>query len=55
MGIQHDVYVNEDCLTEQKPYPIKINPLIMMTSSYCDLGGEVGNLFKSGLDLLKSK
>ena len=47
------VYVNEDCLTEQKPDPIKINPIIMMNTSYCDLGKEVGNLFKSGLDLKK--
>ena len=47
------VYVNEQCLTEQKPDPIKINPMIMMNSSYCDLGQEVGTLFKSGLELIK--
>ena len=46
------VYVNEQCLTEQTPDPIKVNPMIMMTSSYCDLGKEVGGLFKAGLELL---
>lgn len=47
------VYVNEQCLTNQKPDPIKINPLIMMNSSYYDFGVEVGPLFKSGLELLR--
>lgn len=47
------VYVNEQCLTNQKPDPIKINPLIMMNSSYYDLGVEVGPLFKSGSELLR--
>lgn len=46
------VYVNEECLTEEKPDPIKINPMLMMNSSYCDLGQEVGRTFKSGLELL---
>jgi len=47
------VYVNEQCLTNQKPDPIKINPMIMMNTGYYDLGQEVGTLFKSGLELLK--
>lgn len=53
LGEVVSVYVNEDCLTEQKPDSIKINPMIMLNSSYCDLGKEVGNLFKSGLELKK--
>ena len=46
------VYVNEQCLTDEKPDPIKINPMIMMNNSYCNLGQEAGNLFNAGLDLL---
>ncbi len=46
------VYVNEDCLTDQRPDPIKVNPMIMMNKSYCDLGQEVGALFKEGLELV---
>ncbi|KNF09081.1 hypothetical protein CLPU_4c01270 [Gottschalkia purinilytica] len=46
------VYVNEQCMTEQKLDPIKINPMIMMESSYCDLDQSIGTIFKSGLELL---
>ena len=44
--------MNEQCLTDGKPDPIKINPIIMMTSSYNNLGQEVGGLFKAGLELM---
>lgn len=42
------VYMNEECLTDGKPDPIKINPLIMMDNNYFDLGQVVGSIFKSG-------
>ncbi|ATW28235.1 flavin reductase family protein [Candidatus Formimonas warabiya] len=41
-------YLNEQCLTEGKPDPLKINPLIMIGGSYCHLGQVVGTVFKEG-------
>ena len=46
------VYVNEQCLTDEKPDPIKINPIITMNRRYCDLGKDIGTSFKAGLELL---
>jgi flavin reductase (DIM6/NTAB) family NADH-FMN oxidoreductase RutF len=42
------VYINEQCLTNGKPDPLKINPIIMIGGSYCDLGQVVGTAFKEG-------
>ncbi|MEG6511921.1 flavin reductase family protein [Desulforamulus ruminis] len=42
------VYVNEQCLTDGKPDPLKINPLILMSPNYYDLGRVVGSVFKAG-------
>lgn len=42
------VYVNEQCLTDGKPDPIKINPLILMGPNYCNLEQAVGAVFKAG-------
>jgi len=43
------VYADADCLTNGRPDPLKVNPLIMMYPSYCSLGQAVGTLFKSGI------
>ncbi|SHI28073.1 flavin reductase family protein [Desulfosporosinus lacus] len=48
------VYGNEQCLTNGKPDPIKINPIIMMDSYYCDLNQAVGNVFTAGRTLVQS-
>ncbi len=42
------VYINEQCLTNGKPDPLKINPIILMGGSYCNLGQVVGTVFKEG-------
>ncbi|TGE37547.1 flavin reductase family protein [Desulfosporosinus fructosivorans] len=42
------VYANENCLKDGRPDPIKINPIIMMDTSYCDLNHVVGTIFKVG-------
>lgn len=42
------VYVNEQCLTNGKPDPLKINPLILMDTNYCDLKQVVGTPLKTG-------
>jgi flavin reductase (DIM6/NTAB) family NADH-FMN oxidoreductase RutF len=42
------VYVNEQCLTEGKPDPLKINPLILMANGYFDIGQMAGAAFKIG-------
>lgn len=52
LGEIEAVYVNEECMTNDKPDPLKINPLMMMGSNYYDLGKDVGTLFKTGLEIL---
>ncbi|ACO86697.1 flavin reductase family protein [Clostridium botulinum] len=52
LGEIEAVYINEECMTDDKPDPLKINPLIMMDSNYYDLGKDVGTLFKTGLEIL---
>ncbi|APR01235.1 flavin reductase family protein [Clostridium botulinum] len=52
LGEIEAVYINEECMTDDKPDPLKINPLIMMDSNYYDLGKTVGTLFKTGLEIL---
>lgn len=49
------VYMNEECLTEGKPDPLKLNPIIMIGASYYSLDVVVGNLFRSGLKLSENK
>jgi len=46
------VYVNEDCIIDGKPNPIKINPIIMMGMCYCNLDQIIGNPFAEGNKLL---
>ncbi|WP_094602663.1 hypothetical protein SPSIL_053980 [Sporomusa silvacetica DSM 10669] len=43
------VYANEQCISEGKIDPLKVNPMIMMGTSYYDLGQVVGDLFKEGI------
>ena len=47
-------YINEQCLTDGKPDPLKINPLMMMHPSYYSLGQAVGDVFKAGLTRISS-
>lgn len=42
------VYINEECLTNGRPDPLKIDPLILMGGSYCSLGRVAGTVFKEG-------
>jgi flavin reductase (DIM6/NTAB) family NADH-FMN oxidoreductase RutF len=41
----------EDYLTENKPDPLKIDPLLLMGYQYYSLGSAVGGIFKEGLSL----
>jgi flavin reductase (DIM6/NTAB) family NADH-FMN oxidoreductase RutF len=41
-------YINDDCLTDGKPDPKKINPIIMMGASYWNLESQIGLAFKEG-------
>jgi len=45
------VYANEDCLTNDNPDPIKIDPIIMMGFHYCDLKSIIGQPFAEGKKL----
>lgn len=47
------VYVNENCLTDGKPDPVKIDPIIMMGFSYCSLKDTVGRPFAEGKKYLQ--
>jgi len=44
-------FAGEDCLTDGKPDPIKIDPIIMMGFSYCNLESVVGRPFSEGKKL----
>lgn len=44
-------FVNEDCVTQGQPDPIKIDPIIMMALNYCNLESVVGKPFSEGKEL----
>ena len=48
------VFANETCLTDGKPDPIKIDPIIMMGMSYCSLDSVVGMPFSEGKKLTET-
>jgi len=41
-------FANENCLTEQTPDPIKIDPIIMIGNAYCSLKDVIGHPFFEG-------
>lgn len=45
------VFANEDCLTGGNPDPLKIDPIIMMGFSYCNLESVIGQPFSEGKKL----
>ena len=45
------VYINENCVTGNKPDPVKIDPIIMMGMSYCNLDRIIGQPFSEGKKL----
>ncbi|MCL1908612.1 MAG: flavin reductase [Holophagaceae bacterium] len=44
-------FANEDCMTDGQPDPIKLDPIIMMAISYCNLKGVIGRPFAEGKKL----
>ena len=48
-----ETYVKEECLTDGRPDPKKIDPMILMGSSYLSLGKVAGAAFKDGQALIK--
>ena len=46
------VYVSEDGASENRPDPIKIDPIIMMGMSYCSLDEIIGYPFSEGKKLM---
>jgi flavin reductase (DIM6/NTAB) family NADH-FMN oxidoreductase RutF len=48
------VYIDDQCLTEGKPDPLKINPMLMMGSRYYSLGSAVGTIYQEGMIYKKS-
>ncbi len=48
-----ETYVSDKCLTEGKPDPKKIKPMLLMGASYIELGDVVGAAFKEGQALIK--
>lgn len=47
------MYADERCITDGKPDPLKLNPMIMMGQAYYSLGQAVGQVFKEGMELKK--
>jgi len=41
-------FVSEDCVTQDKPDPVIIDPIIMMEMNYCNLGSVIGRPFAEG-------
>jgi flavin reductase (DIM6/NTAB) family NADH-FMN oxidoreductase RutF len=48
-------YLDEQCLTDGKPDPKKINPMILMGNNYWGLGQAAGAVFKEGAVFRKSR
>ena len=48
-----ETYVSGECLTDGRPDPAKIKPMVMMGASYLGLGSVVGAAFKEGRALIK--
>lgn len=44
-------YASEECMTDGKPNPIKIDPIIMMGFNYCSLDSVIGQPFAEGKKL----
>ena len=44
-------FVNEDCVTQDRPDPLKIDPIIMMGFNYCNLESIIGKPFSEGKKL----
>ena len=44
-------FVDEDCLTDGQPDPIKVDPIIMMGFGYCSLDKIIGQPFAEGKKL----
>jgi flavin reductase (DIM6/NTAB) family NADH-FMN oxidoreductase RutF len=42
-------YVNDQCVTEGKPDPQKINPMMIMGTNYWELGQTIGAVYKEGV------
>lgn len=47
-------YVSEQCMTDGKLDPLKVNPIIMMGAAYFNLGQVVGQVFKEGMEMKKA-
>jgi len=47
-----ETYVNQDCLTDDKPDMKKINPILLAGGKYCQIGSECGNAFSDGKALM---
>jgi flavin reductase (DIM6/NTAB) family NADH-FMN oxidoreductase RutF len=41
-------YGNESCLSEGKPDPAKIDPMMLLGTSYCGVGRVLGKVFREG-------
>lgn len=44
-------FINDDCMSQGKPDPIKIDPIIMMGFSYCSIERVIGQPFFEGKKL----
>jgi len=48
-----ETYINEDCLAEDRPDMKKINPVVLASGKYCEVGSPCGDAFSCGKVLIK--
>ena len=48
-------FVNENCMTDGKPDPLKINPCLAMGTTYYSLGHPIGKMFQDGKSFINEK
>lgn len=41
------VYAKEDCIVNDKPDALKVNPIVLMDTGYFDLNSRIGSIFKA--------
>ncbi|MDP4092801.1 MAG: flavin reductase family protein [Bacillota bacterium] len=42
-------YIDDNCLTDGRPDPAKINPMVLVGPNYFNIGQLIGNAFKEGV------
>jgi flavin reductase (DIM6/NTAB) family NADH-FMN oxidoreductase RutF len=55
IGEVMETFVNKECCEEDKPILMKVNPLLLGSRTYWELGNKVGDAFEDGKSLIKER